>query len=58
MLKTLRRVLKSNKGQGIVEYGILVRGVALVRAGGRLDAGAHNDRPRRHRGGRVTGCPR
>ena len=30
MLLKLRRVLKSKKGQGLVEYGILVGGVALV----------------------------
>lgn len=30
MLKRLRNVLKSKKGQGLVEYGILVGGVALV----------------------------
>ncbi|TWT58863.1 hypothetical protein KOR42_22500 [Thalassoglobus neptunius] len=30
MLKKLRNVLKSRKGQGMVEYGILVGGVALV----------------------------
>ena len=30
MLQKLRRVLKSKKGQGMVEYGILVGGVALV----------------------------
>ena len=30
MLQTLRRVLKSKKGQGLIEYGILVGGVALV----------------------------
>ena len=30
MLKKLRNVLKSRKGQGLVEYGILVGGVALV----------------------------
>lgn len=30
MLQKLRRVLKSKKGQGLVEYGILVGGVALV----------------------------
>ena len=30
MLKKLRNVLKSRKGQSLVEYGILVGGVALV----------------------------
>ena len=30
MLQKMRRVLKSKKGQGLVEYGILVGGVALV----------------------------
>ncbi|TWT58852.1 hypothetical protein KOR42_22390 [Thalassoglobus neptunius] len=30
MLRKLRNVLKSRKGQGMVEYGILVGGVALV----------------------------
>ena len=30
MLKKLRNVLKSRKGQGMVEYGILVGGIALV----------------------------
>ena len=30
MLKKLRNVSKSRKGQGMVEYGILVGGVALV----------------------------
>ena len=30
MLQKLRRVLKSKKGQGLIEYGILVGGVALV----------------------------
>jgi len=30
MLQKLRRILKGKKGQGIVEYGILVGGVALV----------------------------
>lgn len=30
MLQKLRNVLKSKKGQGLVEYGILVGGVALV----------------------------
>ena len=30
MLKHLRKTLKSKSGQGLVEYGILVGGVALV----------------------------
>jgi pilus assembly protein Flp/PilA len=30
MLKFMRRLLKDRKGQGIVEYGILVGGIALV----------------------------
>ena len=30
MLQKFRNVLKSKKGQGLVEYGILVGGVALV----------------------------
>jgi pilus assembly protein Flp/PilA len=30
MLKFVRRLLKDRKGQGIVEYGILVGGIALV----------------------------
>lgn len=30
MLRKLRSVLKGTKGQGLVEYGILVGGVALV----------------------------
>ncbi|MFV0444246.1 MAG: class III signal peptide-containing protein [Planctomycetaceae bacterium] len=30
MLRKLNRILRSKKGQGLVEYGILVGGVALV----------------------------
>ena len=30
MLRKLRNALKSKKGQGLVEYGILIGGVALV----------------------------
>jgi len=30
VVQKLRRVLKNKKGQGLVEYGILVGGVALV----------------------------
>ncbi|MEZ6066726.1 MAG: class III signal peptide-containing protein [Planctomycetaceae bacterium] len=30
MLRKLNRILRNKKGQGLVEYGILVGGVALV----------------------------